>query len=380
MKLRNLARNTLFMAYFNAITMAAVYASWHLLQGGPLLGWLGVLLTTAPLVAYVSYALLTLRVARTSERLPLIGAQAVLGVAVASYGLLIAPTEWLQPVLAGAFLLGFIWYAYSFAGFLGARPSPRLAPGQRLPDFVLRDAQGQAVTSAYLFKQPMVLIFYRGNWCPFCMAQVKELAQRYRDIEGLGAWAAEIQARAGASCGAKLDAGEALDRPQQRAGNDEWPRKSPRPEGLDPERGRSSVAPLVRGPTPDGASRLASPPFRGQRGPGFLPPTLLVAGIAFISPQRQAKSAALSQRFAIPARFLVDDGNTLARQLGIDSPCGIPTGLQALGYDSDTVMPTVVITAPGGRILWADETDNYRVRPEPGTYLEVLRREGLVAA
>ncbi|MFO1228719.1 hypothetical protein [Roseateles sp.] len=37
-----------------------------------------------------------------------------------------------------------------------------------------------------------------------------------------------------------------------------------------------------------------------------------------------------------------------------------------MGYDSDTVMPTVVITAPGGRILWADETDNYRVLPEPG--------------
>ncbi len=73
-------------------------------------------------------------------------------------------------------------------------------------------------------------------------------------------------------------------------------------------------------------------------------------------------------------------GHTLARQLGIDSAWGIPTGLQALGYASDTVMPTGVITAPGGRILWADETDNYRVRPEPGTYLEVLRREGLVAA
>ncbi len=289
MKVRNLLRNTVFMAYFNAITVAAVVAGWRLLQGAPVLGWLGVLLTTAPLVAYVSYALLTLRVARTSQRLPLIGARAVLGVAVAVCGALASPEGWLPLALAGAFLLGFIWYAYSFAGFLGARPSPRLAPGQRLPDFVLRDAQGQAVTSAHLFKQPMVLIFFRGNWCPFCMAQVKEVAQRYRDIESVG------------------------------------------------------------------------------------------AGIAFISPQPQAKSAALSQRFEISARFLVDEGNTLARQLGIDSAWGIPTGLQALGYASDTVMPTVVITAPGGRILWADETDNYRVRPEPDTYLGVLRREGLVA-
>ena len=87
----------------------------------------------------------------------------------------------------------------------------------------------------------------------------------------LGVCAAEIQSRAGESCGANLDAGEALDGHQQRADNDEWPRKSPRPEGLDPEGGRSGVAPLVRGPTPDGALRLASPPFRDQRGPGFPP-------------------------------------------------------------------------------------------------------------
>lgn len=289
MKYRNLIRNSLFVAYFGAITAAACYAGWRLMQGGLTLGWLGVLLSTAPLVAYVSYALLSLRVARTSPRLPLIGAQAVLGAALAAYGALTSPAGWLPAALAAAFLLGFIWYAYSFAGFLGARPSRRLAPGQRLPDFVLHDSQGQTVTSALLFQRPMVLIFYRGNWCPFCMAQVKELAQRYREVEATG------------------------------------------------------------------------------------------AAIAFISPQPQARSAALSQRFEIPARFLVDEGNALARALGIDSPCGIPTGLQALGYDSDTVMPTVVITAPGGRILWADETDNYRVRPEPDTYLGVLRREGLAA-
>ncbi len=48
-------------------------------------------------------------------------------------------------------------------------------------------------------------------------------------------------------------------------------------------------------------------------------------------------------------------------------------GMQALGYDSETVLPTVVITEAGGRILWADETDNYRVRPEPDLFLTVLR-------
>jgi hypothetical protein len=48
-------------------------------------------------------------------------------------------------------------------------------------------------------------------------------------------------------------------------------------------------------------------------------------------------------------------------------------GMQVLGYDSETVLPTVIITAVGGRILWAHETDNYRVRPDPDVYLAVLR-------
>lgn len=98
-----------------------------------------------------------------------------------------------------------------------------------------------------------------------------------------GAWEADIQAHAGASCGANLGAGEALGAPQQRAGNNEWPRKSPRPEGLTPEGGRFGVAPLARGGTPGGALRLASPPFRGQRGPGCLPPTLLAAPVGEIA-------------------------------------------------------------------------------------------------
>jgi hypothetical protein len=54
-------------------------------------------------------------------------------------------------------------------------------------------------------------------------------------------------------------------------------------------------------------------------------------------------------------------------------------GMQALGYDSETVLPTVIITGTDGLILWVHETDNYRVRPEPETYLAVLRDNQLVA-
>ena len=54
---------------------------------------------------------------------------------------------------------------------------------------------------------------------------------------GLGVCRAWGRACAGASFGASLGVGEAWDWPPQRADNDGWHRKSPRPFGLKLERG-----------------------------------------------------------------------------------------------------------------------------------------------
>ena len=51
--------------------------------------------------------------------------------------------------------------------------------------------------------------------------------------------------------------------------------------------------------------------------------------------------------------------------------------MQVLGFDSDVPMPTVFITAPGGRIVYSDLTDNYRIRPEPAEFMAALDRAGL---
>ncbi|MDX8400145.1 MAG: hypothetical protein R8K20_07840 [Gallionellaceae bacterium] len=51
-----------------------------------------------------------------------------------------------------------------------------------------------------------------------------------------------------------------------------------------------------------------------------------------------------------------------------------------MSYDSDTVLPTVIITDKNRKILWVHETDNYRIRPEPDVYLEVLRKYNIAAA
>ena len=78
--------------------------------------------------------------------------------------------------------------------------------------------------------------------------------------------------------------------------------------------------------------------------------------------------------------FLVDKDNRAAKALDILSENGTPTGLELLGYDSDTVMPTVLITDEKGKIIFADLTDNYRVRPEPDTFIEVLKSHGALQA
>ncbi len=70
--------------------------------------------------------------------------------------------------------------------------------------------------------------------------------------------------------------------------------------------------------------------------------------------------------------FLVDPKARAARQLGLVHEAGLPLGMQILGYDTDTVLPTAIITDASQRILWVHQTDNYRVRPEPETFLKVL--------
>ncbi|MCH8307762.1 MAG: redoxin domain-containing protein [Proteobacteria bacterium] len=62
-----------------------------------------------------------------------------------------------------------------------------LRPGRSLPDFVATDEQGNPVRSTQLIGSPTVMLFVRGNWCPFCTSQVADLTRHYKDIVDLGA-------------------------------------------------------------------------------------------------------------------------------------------------------------------------------------------------
>jgi peroxiredoxin len=60
--------------------------------------------------------------------------------------------------------------------------------GEIAPDFTLPDANKKMLTLSELLKSgPVVISFYRGNWCPYCSLELKALQARLADIKALGA-------------------------------------------------------------------------------------------------------------------------------------------------------------------------------------------------
>jgi peroxiredoxin len=63
-----------------------------------------------------------------------------------------------------------------------------LKAGDKSPDFVLSDPEGQPVSSVDLLARgPLVVSFYRGVWCPYCNMELQALQAVLPEFERLGA-------------------------------------------------------------------------------------------------------------------------------------------------------------------------------------------------
>lgn len=194
----------------------------------------------------------------------------------------IPPQNLLMALMAAGGWMAYLgWYAKL------DRPDSELKMGEPLPLFSLPSAQGPVYKSTDFVGHPTLWLFFRGNWCPLCMAQIKEIAKQYKDIAAQG------------------------------------------------------------------------------------------AKVVLISPQPESQSLKLAQKYKVPFVFLVDQGLKVARQLGLFHEQGLPAGMQALGYQSDTVFPTLILTDTQGKIQFMDQTDDYRLRPEPGVFLRLLQQKGV---
>lgn len=59
--------------------------------------------------------------------------------------------------------------------------------GERAPDASLQDADGRAVQlSDLVAKGPILLVLYRGGWCPYCNFQIRSMTTAASDFERRG--------------------------------------------------------------------------------------------------------------------------------------------------------------------------------------------------
>jgi len=59
--------------------------------------------------------------------------------------------------------------------------------GAKMPSFGLKDSNGKTVNSDDLLKQGnLVVVFYRGSWCPFCNLYLRNLQKNLAQIKAAG--------------------------------------------------------------------------------------------------------------------------------------------------------------------------------------------------
>jgi len=78
--------------------------------------------------------------------------------------------------------------AAAFAEVTASSAAPGLAVGDCAPDFALPNAAGEPVQlAARLARGPVVLSFYRGEWCPFCNLELRALQAALPRFQAHGA-------------------------------------------------------------------------------------------------------------------------------------------------------------------------------------------------
>ncbi|MGB1261687.1 MAG: peroxiredoxin-like family protein [Cognaticolwellia sp.] len=67
-------------------------------------------------------------------------------------------------------------------------PNPGLKAGNKAPNFRLKNAFGNTIElQQELAKGPVVLVFYRGAWCPYCNLHLHALQKNLAEFEKYGA-------------------------------------------------------------------------------------------------------------------------------------------------------------------------------------------------
>ena len=89
-------------------------------------------------------------------------------------------------VAAGVALVGGLALPALYAGSGQSRRPPAVAVGRAVLDFVARDDAGEAFDLARLRGAPFLLKFFRGHWCPYCVAELRRWEEMRPELDAHG--------------------------------------------------------------------------------------------------------------------------------------------------------------------------------------------------
>lgn len=250
-------------------------------ESGRELEWLlGTAIQIIPLVFIAK--LFLVNTPRTTAHLPILSGALLILLTVVAIDVDFNQAIFKQPIIYSLFVV-IGWFLYlKWYSYLPKRNNEVLIPGSQFPSLDFIKSDGSQINTAEFIGKKSLYLFYRGNWCPLCMAQIREISDKYNALADMG-----LQ-------------------------------------------------------------------------------------IVLISPQSQKHTQKLADKFDVPFIFLSDPKNKSAKKLQLEHSSGTPMGMEMFGYSSDTVLPTLIITDEQGKIIFTDHTDNYRLRPEPDTFLKVI--------
>ncbi len=258
--------------------------------GNPM--WIGSMMAMLPLPFFLIIMTNAFGITRTTTRLPLVQLISLAGLALTVYTLFSTvqgPETISQYAALILSIIGAVfvqWYVWSYSNY-GRKKSSAIVKGRPLPDLPFWRLNGEEIRSSSFGGSKTLLVFFRANWCPFCMGQLKEVLAKAEQLKA------------------------------------------------------------------DGVQ------------------------VKFISNQSVKHSEELAEKLNLPSHYEILQDNNLraARVLGIEDLGGTPAGMSA--FPKDTVMATVIALDDKGNVLFGDETDNYRVRPHPDTFIHVFENPGL---
>ena len=254
--------------------------------GSPI--WIGSMMATIPLPFFLMVMTNVFGITRTTARLPLVQLLSLAGLGLVLYTLfgtgagLQTPTD---SVALAVSVIGTVfvqWYVWVYSSY-GREKSAAIVKGKPLPELQFKRLDSTPITSASFAGSKTLMVFFRANWCPFCMGQLKEVLAKANRLEEYG------------------------------------------------------------------------------------------VKVKFISNQSIEHSQELAKKLNLPSHFeiLQDADLRAAKALGIEDIGGTPAGMSA--YPKDTVKATVIALAEDGAVTFGDETDNYRVRPHPDSFMHVFQ-------